>query len=123
MWWHMQTDQPTNQSGTCKLESADATANEKKGSSGEKEEREDGGGGHPGGRRPSDLQAEPSLSPAACNPSQGPRLRGGGRGRASLLQVNPFPECRTMKNQKKEKMSLQDKGLSLEPAWILGGRG
>lgn len=63
-----------------------------------------GRGGHPGGRCPSDLQAEPSLSPAACNPSQGPKLRGGGRGRASLLQVNPFPECRNMKNQKKEKM-------------------
>lgn len=35
VWWHMQTEarsrlQPTNQSGTCMLESADATANQNK---------------------------------------------------------------------------------------------
>lgn len=32
------------------------------------------------GGRSSDLQTEPSLSLAACNPSHGERLSGGGRG-------------------------------------------
>lgn len=64
-----------------------------------------------GGRCSSDLQTEPSLSLAACNPSHGKILRaGGGRGGGEeeeegrlSCECEPIPGAGLMKNQKKEK--------------------
>lgn len=87
-------------------------------------------GEDPGGRCPSDLQTEPSLGLAACNPSHGQKLRGGRKRKGvSPASVNSFPVCRNhekIKRKKRdggEKTCHQDNSLSLEPVWILSGRG